>query len=83
MAKPRKKWATQPPLMSIARRSHPSEAAAYRNVRAWAAEYRAGGLNPRIQAIEVLVDEQDGHGWQLYETVNLADLPNDEQEPNP
>lgn len=80
MAKPRKKWATQPPLMSIARDHHRSEAAAYRQVRAWAAEYRAGGLNPRIQAIEVLVDERDGRGWQLYETVNLADLAADEEQ---
>lgn len=69
----RKKWAVQPPLMSIARTQHPSQPAAYRKVQEWAVEFRAGVLNPRVREIEVYVDERDGAGWQLYERVNLAD----------
>jgi len=73
MATPRKNWATQPLLMKIARENFQSKAAAYRNVQKWAAEYRDGVLNPGIRQIEIYVDERDGHGWQLYERINLAD----------
>lgn len=73
MARPRKLWATQPPLMKIARLTHPSRVAAYRNVQNWATLFRAGELSSRVTEIEVWVDDQDGRGWQLFERVNLAD----------
>lgn len=74
MAAPRKKWATQPPLMKVARRNHPSKPAAYRDVQEWAAEFAAGTLRQGIREIEVYVDEGLGRGWELYETINLAGL---------
>lgn len=78
MTKPRKLWATQPPLMKIARENHRSQAAAYRCVANWAEEFRADVLNPRIRQIEVYVDERDGHGWKLYERIELADYGKEE-----
>lgn len=72
MVAPRKKWAVQPPQMSIHRSHHRSKADAYRTTQTWADEYRAGTLNARITEVQVWVDE--GHGWELYETLNLADL---------
>jgi len=71
---PRKKWATQPHLMSIHRTVHRSKPAAYRAVQDWVDEYRTGNLNPRIRQIEVLVNEGLGRGWELYETLSLAEL---------
>lgn len=76
MAGRRKRWATQPPLMSMWRRVQPSKTAAYRNVQGWAEQYRAGELTPRIEAIRVLVDEGAGRGWEIYEVIKLADLAN-------
>ncbi len=69
---PRKKWATR---LNPAdqRKTHPSEAAVWRYVNAVADQYRSGLLRRDLSRLTVWVDEGLGRGWELYETVNLAD----------
>lgn len=74
MAAPRKKWATQPPHKSLHREVHQSKPAAYRAVQTWVEWYRDGKLSPGVRQIEVWVDDGLGCGWELYETVDLAEL---------
>ncbi len=73
MAALRKRWATQL-VGGTAMRRHESKAEAYRYARNDAANYDAGAYRD-IDTVKVWVDERDGNGWQLYESVSLADLP--------
>jgi hypothetical protein len=50
-----------------------SQAAAYRYVRAQAANWQCDAL--RSPLLNVYVDERDGQGWQLYERIDLRELP--------
>ncbi len=70
---PRKKWATRH-HPGETRRTHTSKPAAYRYVQEQAEHYRTGLLRSDLNRINVYVDEGLGRGWELYETVNLADL---------
>ncbi len=73
MAAPRKKWATR--LHPASQRvTHPSKTAAYRYVRNQAVALRAGMLRADLNRCTVWVDEGLGRGWELYETVDLAEL---------
>lgn len=73
MAAPRKKWATRHHPGSP-RTTHTSKPAAYRYVQQQAEHYRLGMLRGDLNRITVYVDEGLGRGWDLYETVNLAEL---------
>ncbi len=73
MAAPRKKWATrQHP--ADPRTTHPSKPAAYRYVQQQAEYFHLGMIRRDLNRINVYVDEGHGRGWELYETVDLADL---------
>lgn len=65
----RKKWATRL-HPGEQRKTHPSQAAAYRYVQARAVEYRNGVLRRDLNRLTVFVDE--GDGWKTHETVDLA-----------
>jgi hypothetical protein len=70
----RKLWSTtrgpeSPAIEEMYRKRYPSQAAAYQRVRHEAQV----GFEPRDH-VDVWVDERDGHGWQHYERVQLADL---------
>lgn len=73
MNKPRKKWATRH-HPGASRRSHGSQVATYRHIQSLAEEYRLGMIRADLNRVSVWVDEGLGRGWELYETVNLADL---------
>ena len=73
MAAPRKKWATRL-HPAEKRKTHTSQTAAYRHIRDLAALYANGSLRADLNRVSVWVDEGHGRGWELYETVNLADL---------
>ncbi len=66
----RKKWATRL-HPGENRKTHPSQAAAYRYVQARAVGYRLGTLRRDLSRLTVFVDE--GDGWKTYEVVNLAE----------
>lgn len=72
MAKPRKKWSTTT-LPAQEHLVHRSEAAAYRHVRALAAEFKAGTLQPISEHVRVWVDDGIGR-WELFERVSLAEV---------
>ncbi len=73
MAATIKKWATRH-HPGERRKSHTSEVAAYRFVRQQADLYHEGMIRRDLNRINVYVDEGRGRGWELHETVNLADL---------
>jgi hypothetical protein len=73
MAAPRKKWATRH-HPGEKRRTHISQVATYRYVQQQAEAYHVGMIRRDLNRINVYVDEGLGRGWELYETVNLADL---------
>ncbi len=72
MATARKKWSTRTTPGASYKR-HDSKVAAYRYVEKTAEEFRLGMLRPDLTKVSVFVDE--GNGVQLYEVVNLADVP--------
>jgi hypothetical protein len=69
----RKLWSTEFTDAEVDRNyyRHTSESAVYRYVREQRAEYRAGTLSCR--RLLVRVDERDGHGWRIYERIDLGD----------
>jgi hypothetical protein len=71
-AKPRKLWATSFRGVPDKRR-HESKAVAYRYVQNATTNY-AAGVRYRTTHVNVWVDERGGRGWELYETVDLAEL---------
>jgi hypothetical protein len=73
MAAPRKKWATRL-HPADPRKTHDSKPATYRYVQQQAGHYRDGMVRADLNRITVYVDEGLGRGWELYETINLADL---------
>ncbi len=69
MAAPRKKWATGE---GVKRDEFTSRRATYEWVQTLARSH-AAGMEP-VRHLTVWVDEGLGRGWELYETVDLADL---------
>jgi hypothetical protein len=69
----RKKWSTTT-VPTVPRKTHPSQPAAYRQVQELAALYAKGSLRPDLRRVQVWVDEGDGQGWRLHETLDLAEL---------
>lgn len=49
-----------------------SKAKVYRYIEAEVANWLCGALPDPY--VEVWVDERDGHGWRLYERINLDEL---------
>jgi hypothetical protein len=72
MGAPRKKWSTRT-TPGAAYKRHDSKTAAYRYVERMAEEFRLGMLHGDLVRVSVYVDE--GNGVQLYETVDLANVP--------
>lgn len=70
----RKKWSsTWMGDTRYGRKSHPSQRAAYNWIRVQANLYAQRVILPSY-TINVYVDEGDGQGWQLYESIKLADI---------
>ena len=67
-----KRWSTVYPTASSPRKSHRSQAAAYRFVRAEAQAW-ADGLR-RSPLLVVYVDDRDGRGWRTFERVDLREV---------
>lgn len=72
MTSRRKLWATSYPRISPDKHRHESQAAAYRYVRAEAANWQAGAL--RSQHLTVWVDERNGFGWSCFDEIDLAEF---------
>lgn len=72
----RKLWSTTWPEIPGGRTRFDSKALTYRTIRRMAVNWRAGGL--RSPLMNVYVDERDGQGWQLYERIDLRELPDRE-----
>jgi hypothetical protein len=72
MPKLRKLWATSFPQIAGPKRRHESNRAVYRYVEAEVANWLCGAL--RSRHLTVWVDERDGHGWQVYERLDLDEL---------
>lgn len=54
---------------------HPSKTAAYAWIRDLVRDFGPGGYSDlRSSVVKVYVDERDGQGWQLYESIDLRDL---------
>jgi hypothetical protein len=68
----RKLWSTKFTRIPVDRVRHESKAAAYRHVENEVRNWLAGAL--RSQHLAVYVDERDGYGWKLYETLDLAEM---------
>ncbi len=73
MAANHKRWATRH-HPGERRKTHTSKVAAYRFVQQQAEYYHDGIIRRDLNRITVYVDEGRGRGWELYESVNLADL---------
>lgn len=73
MATPRKKWATRWDTLPGGRQTRPSKTAAYTWVQEQARAL-ARGEELRATTVFVEVDEGWGHGWERYETLDLAEL---------
>lgn len=65
----RKLWKVTWPELPIPGQRHESKAAAYRYVDAELANWQCGGM--RSPYLNVYIDERDGHGWQLYERIDM------------
>lgn len=68
----RKRWSTTFPRIASGRICHESKAAAYRWVHKQAENQRM----LRSTVVAVYVDERNGVGWELYETIDLKETPN-------
>lgn len=68
----RKLWATRYPRIVSPMHRHESKAAVYRYVKNEVANWLCGAL--RSQHLTIYVDERDGHGWQVYERIDLNEL---------
>jgi hypothetical protein len=66
----KKLWATSYPRIVSDKCKHGSKAAVYRWVKDQA------GLVDRLRSphVSVWVDERDGQGWQLYESLDLREV---------
>lgn len=73
MAATYKKWATRH-HPGERRKTHTSKVAVYRFVQQQAEAYHVGMIRRDLNRINVYVNEGRGRGWELYETVDLADL---------
>lgn len=66
----RKLWATRFDRIPNEYRRHESKVQAYRYVENDRANWACGALVS--QYVTVYVDERDGHGWQVYERIDLS-----------
>lgn len=72
---PRKKWATSITERRAGWKTHLSKAAAYRWTQMVAFDVSVAAPGQHLPTrIHVWVDEGLGQGWELYESLNLADL---------
>jgi hypothetical protein len=72
----RKLWSTTNPDSDVAPRvRHESQPAAYRWIRNEAANWpcRPPVGQDMTRHVDVWVDERRGHGWELFERIDLAD----------